>query len=305
MKHILQLIRYKNLLMIVVMQLVFRYAFLIPQGIPVALKDWQYVLLILATVCLAAGGYIINDIMDVETDRINRPHKLIIGKSISQHNAYNYYMGFTTVGVVVGFYLANVIDKSLFTALFVGIAGTLYYYAVNLKKTVLIGNIVISLLVAMSLLVVGLFDLLPMIFPGNQHVMKVFFEILLDYAFVLFFVNLIREIVKDIEDKRGDIQSKRITFPIKFGRSVAAKTAALLTLIPVSGITYYLLTYLPNLFIANTYVLLTVVGPLIYFMLKVWTASETREFAKLSVVLKLVMLFGVLSIAVITYDMLR
>lgn len=302
MKYFFELIRYKNLSLLILMQLIFRYAFLKPQGVILALSDWQYALLILSTVCLAAGGYVINDIMDVDTDTINRPNKVLIGKKISEQLAYNFYIGCTVVGVALGFYLSNVIDKPAFSTLFVVIAGSLYMYSTNLKQTILVGNVIVSLLVALSVLIVGIFDLLPVTFPENQQVMRVFFGILLDYAFVLFFINLIREMVKDIEDQEGDDAQGMRTFPIVVGTAIATKVIAFIALIPVAGIIYYTLVYLPTLYIANGYILIAVLGPLCYFILKIVTAKEKKEYALLSTLLKVVMLLGVLSIAVITYN---
>ena len=83
----LKLIRYQNLLMLALMQLIFRYGFLELQNIPLALADWQYCMLVLATVCIAAGGYIINNIFDVETDTENKPENVIVGKFISETKA--------------------------------------------------------------------------------------------------------------------------------------------------------------------------------------------------------------------------
>ena len=87
----LKLIRYQNLLLLAFMQLIFRYGFLKLQNIPLALNDFQYVLLVLSTVLIAAAGYVINDIFDQETDYYNRPNTLIIGKSVTEKAAYNLY----------------------------------------------------------------------------------------------------------------------------------------------------------------------------------------------------------------------
>ncbi len=80
----LQLIRYQNLLMLALMQLVFRYGFLNQQDCFLALADWQYLLLVLSTVLIAAAGYVINDIFDQEKDSINRPNSQIVGKLITE-----------------------------------------------------------------------------------------------------------------------------------------------------------------------------------------------------------------------------
>ena len=94
--NFLKLIRYQNLLLLAFMQLIFRYGFLKLQNVPVllSLADWQYVLLVLSTICIAAGGYIINNIFDQGTDSENKPDAVIVGKYISESKAYSYYVAF-------------------------------------------------------------------------------------------------------------------------------------------------------------------------------------------------------------------
>ncbi len=161
MCSILNLIRWKNLLMIALVQLLIKYALLEPFGVHTSLNTLGILLLILATTCIAAAGNIINDIYDVETDFINKPNKLIVGKSVSEKTAYNLFIIFNVIGVGVGFYLSNYVGKSAFFSIFVIVSALLYIYASYLKQMLLIGNIVISILVALSLIVVGIFELLP------------------------------------------------------------------------------------------------------------------------------------------------
>ena len=115
----LKLIRYQNLLLIAFMQLILRYGFLKLQNVELALADWQFGLLVLATIFIAAGGYAINDIMDQETDSINRPNQVIVGRSISESMAYNLYFGFTIAGALIGFYLSNLIYRDNFFGIFI------------------------------------------------------------------------------------------------------------------------------------------------------------------------------------------
>ena len=107
----LQLIRYKNLIMLALMQIIVVFGFLKLQNLEVALANWQFALLVFATICIAAGGYIINNIFDTDTDLDNKPNDVLIGKSISETLAYNLYVTFTLIGVCIGFYLSNVIMK--------------------------------------------------------------------------------------------------------------------------------------------------------------------------------------------------
>ena len=302
--NFLKLIRYQNLLMLAFMQLVFRYGFLKLQNIPLALSDWQYGLLVLATVSIAAGGYIINAILDVKTDTDNRPSTIIIGKSISETEGYNLYIGFTAIGVVSGFYLSNIINKPSFASLFIIIAATLYFYSLSLKQSLLIGNLIIALLLSVSLLIVGVFDLYPVTFEENRAVMGLLFGILLDYAIFAFLLNFIREIVKDLEDVKGDSNQEMRTLPIVFGVKRTTILVFVLSIIPILCVLYYLNYYLfqSGLILSAIYGFVFILAPLIYFTIKIGSATQTKDFRHLSTVLKWVLFFGILSIVVISLN---
>lgn len=299
----LKLIRYQNLLLLAFMQLIFRYVFFQSQDIPLALADWQYGLFVLSTVLIAAGGYVINNIFDQHTDTINKPNTVIIGKSISETQGYNFYIGLTVTGVSIGFYLSNVIAKPGFATIFILIAATLYLYATNLKQMMLIGNIIVALLLSFSVVIIGVFDLFPTIHEGNQQQMANLFSILLDYAIFAFMINLLREIVKDIEDVDGDYNQGMNTLPIVIGKSRTAKIVFGLSFIPLLLILHYIYNYLFGLVFVTLYLLFFVVGPLLYFALKMWTAKTKKEFHNLSFLLKWILLFGILSIVVISLNM--
>ena len=300
----LKLIRYQNLLMLALMQLVFRYGFLELQNIPLALSDWQYVILVLATVCIAAGGYIINNIFDVETDAENKPENVIVGKFISETKAYNLYIGFTVIGVALGFYLANVINKPSFASIFIVIAATLYFYATSLKQSLLIGNFMVALLLSFSVIIIGIFDLYPVTYDENRPVLGMLFGILLDYALFAFIINFIREIVKDLQDVNGDFNQGMSTLPIVLGVKRTAKLVFVLSFIPVIGIVYYINAnlFVSGLLYATVYGLVLILAPLLYCTTKIWSAKTTKDFHHLSTVLKWILFFGILSIVVISLN---
>lgn len=299
----LKLIRYQNLLMLAFMQLIFRYGFFKIQNSSLALTDWQYGLLVFSTILIAAGGYVINNIIDQKTDTINKPNSVVVGKKISETLAYNIYIGLTITGVVIGFYLSNIIGKPGFASIFILIAATLYLYATSLKQIMLIGNIIVALLLSVSVIIIGIFDFYPAIRIDNQQQMRLFFSILLDYAIFAFMINLLREIVKDIEDTDGDYNQGMNTLPIIIGKSRTGKIVFGLSFIPLFFILYYINKYLFELRFVTIYLLLFVVGPLIFFTVKMWTATIKKEFHFLSILLKWILLFGILSIVVISLNM--
>lgn len=300
----LKLIRYKNLLMLAFMQVLFRYAFLKQQDIPLALADWQYGLLVLSTILLAAAGYVINNVYDVATDTINKPEDVVIGKGISETAAYNIYIALNITGVAIGFLLSNIILKPGFASLFILIASLLYFYATTLKQIMILGNFVVALLLSVSVLIIGVFDLFPVVNSENQAQLASLFSILTDYALFAFMINFIREIVKDIEDVNGDYNQGMNTLPIAIGISRAAKIAVVIAIIAFLLCLLYVNTYFfqNNLFIATFYAFVFVLAPLLYFVVKIVSAKSKKDFHHLSSVLKLILFFGILSILIITLN---
>jgi len=291
----LKLIRYKNLLMVAVVQLLIKYALFPAFAIDMTLSPLGFTLLILSTVFIAAGGYIINDIYDVETDTINKPNKVIIGKKISENTAYNFYFAFTITGVLLGFYLSQTVGKPAFFGVFVIIAALLYMYAIYLKKIAVAGNIIVSILVGFSLIIVGFFELVPAITPSNQSIQSTMFEVLTDYAVFAFLINFIREIVKDIIDVDGDHTQGMQTLPILLGKARTGKITFGLTILTSIIITYYVSAYLFMHTEAIIYFLIAVIGPLLYTSIKLFTAQSNAQFKHVSGMLKIIMITGMFS----------
>ena len=114
MTNILNLIRWKNLLLILLVQVLIKYALFESYNIQLTLDKLQFTLLVLATVLIAAAGNIINDIFDIETDLVNKPEKVIVNKTLSEKKALNLFIALNILGVGLGFYLSNAIGKSGF-----------------------------------------------------------------------------------------------------------------------------------------------------------------------------------------------
>jgi 4-hydroxybenzoate polyprenyltransferase len=300
----LHLIRYKNLLLIAFMQILFRYGYLALQNIPLALNDWQYGCLIFATLCIAAGGFVVNDIMDQETDAENKPHRTIVGKRITETRAYNLYFALNFLGVVIGFYLANQIEKPNFAVVFIGVSALLYLYATSFKQSLLIGNIIVAILLSLSVIIVGIFDLYPVINQENKVQMGILFAILLDYALFAFIINLIREIIKDLEDVEGDYNSGMNTLPIAIGIPKTTKLVMSICLLSIIMLLWYIDNHLMSnkLYFATIYSLLFVVSPLLFVTIKLWNANKKNQFSLMSLMLKWTIFFGILSILVINLN---
>lgn len=291
--------------MIAIVQLLIKYAFLEPFGAQTTLNTLGITLLIVATVCIAAAGNIINDIYDVETDFINKPNKLIIGNTISEKTAYNLFIIFNVIGVCIGFYLSYLVNKSAFFSIFVIISALLYVYATYLKQTLLIGNIIISILVALSVLIVGVFELLPTITSLNQQTQFTYFKVIFHYSVFAFIINLLREIVKDVEDFEGDLKANMNTLPILIGKKTTNIALFILSISTIILVVNYVITSLYKYPIAVLYFLILIVGPLIYVCIKTYTAKLKEDYSLISNVLKLVMFFGMFSLLLYSFVFIK
>ena len=296
MINTLNLIRWKNLLLIALVQILIKYALFESFNIQLTLSTLQFSLLVITTFFIAAAGNIINDVYDIETDLVNKPNKVIVGKTLSEKTALNLFIALNVLGVGLGFYLSNTIGRSGFAVIFVIISALLYIYASYLKQTLLIGNIVVSILVGLSILIVPVFDLIPSITESNRALYLDIFKITFNYAVFAFMINLLREIIKDIEDINGDYKAQMKTLPILIGRERTTMFTFALSFIPLLAVVQYIVLDLYNNIEAVIYFLIFVVGPMLYFTIKVFSAEQKKDYQHLSNVLKVIMLFGVLSL---------
>ncbi|MEM7086905.1 MAG: geranylgeranylglycerol-phosphate geranylgeranyltransferase [Bacteroidota bacterium] len=296
-----KLIRPINILMIIYVQVIIKYVVFEKHEVLVAMDDLQFALLVLATVLIAAAGNVVNDIFDVNVDSINKPAKVIVWRVIPERAAYNFYIILNVLGVAVGFYLSNQLGRPGLAAIFIVISALLYIYATHLKAMLLVGNILISLLVAMSLLVMVLFDIFPAIEVTHRELQIACTRVILLYAGFAFFINLIREIVKDLEDIDGDRNGGRNTLAIVFGRKRAASMVFVLGVVAMFAILLYTYQNISHFkTITISYLIFLVCAPLLYFCIQAWDAESKKQFARLSVILKIIMITGIGSLFFIT-----
>lgn len=292
--------------MIAFIQCIIKYVFFeLPQfknaNLTTALDSAAFTSLVLATICIAAAGNIINDIYDVVTDNINKPSKVIVGKYISEDMANNLFMGFTVVGIILGVYATWDIDKNSYATIFLIVSALLYWYATTLKQTILIGNILVSVLVGLSILIVGVFEISPMITPDSRDAYLFMFKFLVDYAVFAFLINLVRELVKDLEDVDGDHKAGYNTLPIAIGRDRANKVAFGICVLTIMVIVYYVITYLFENQYLLLYFIFLIIGPLSYCAIKLFSAKTKAQYTQLSAILKVTMVLGMCSIILLKF----
>jgi 4-hydroxybenzoate polyprenyltransferase len=200
--------------------------------------------------------------------------------------------------------LSNVVLKPGFLLVFILPSALLYIYATSLKQMMIIGNITVAAIISWSIIIIGIFMIFPATADDNRAQMKVIFSVLIDYAIIAFIINFIREIVKDLEDINGDYNQGMRTLPIVLGESNTRKLVFVLSFIPVICILLYVYNYLFQLQYATVYILGFIIGPLLYFSIKILSAKSKKEYNHLSNVLKLIAFFGIVSIMVIALNKL-
>lgn len=302
--HYLKLIRAGNLLFISLTMYLIKYGLFEPFGVTITLNFLGFSLLVLAVISVAASGYIINDIYDVKADLQNKPERTLVNNSISEKTAYRLFFVLNILGVGLGFYLSNMIGRPGFSAFFILGSAILYLYNSQLQQTLLVGNILISVIVGMVPVGVGLYDLLPAITPQNQQTQSVIFSILIDYSIFAFLINLLREITKDQQDLDGDYNVGYRTLPIVLGKTRTNKVLFAFGLFPLAFLIYYTYTYLFENTSAVIYSLFLLIGPLLYYQVTVLTAGKKKEYATLSLVLKFILFFGLISIGLLQFILL-
>lgn len=300
------LIRFKNLIIIALTQYLIRYAIIEPMislsSFELQLSHFNFFLMSLATVLIAAGGYIINDYFDTRIDRVNRPDLVVIDTYIKRRVAMGAHVVASIAGIALGFYVALQAGVYQLGFIYAISSGMLWFYSTDFKRQLLVGNLVISFLTALVPIMVPLFEI-PLL---NQEYGEILLEANADFTFLLRFVgayslfafvsSLIREIIKDMEDVNGDISFGRTTIPIAFGIEKSKSVIIALSLILIIGLAYIQRLQLEaNDFVFFSYILIAIQFPMAFLIIKLRRAKEQSEFAFISRIVKLIMLAGILS----------
>lgn len=291
LKHFFQLIRYKNLLILAGMQFFFFSIF--SNGFSHETSVLTAILLLQTTMLLAGAGNVINDFFDVETDRINKPTKVLIGHVINGKSSLYIYYLLNFFGIISGIVLAFYTKKIIYGALFIGISALLFLYSARFKKIALLGNSIVSFFIALSIILVFIFAEKSdsSIFTNNKLLVFV-------YSLFAFLINLTREILKDIEDIKGDSKMNLKTLPILIGSIRSINIIFNLILIQLILIILFI-TFINQIYFTS-YTLAFIITPLSYFLFFIKKAKSQKQIHQLSTLLKIIMVFGILSVLLLT-----
>jgi 4-hydroxybenzoate polyprenyltransferase len=290
----LKLVRWPNLLFIILTQLLFYYCIYFPlyrvEKIPLLL--W----LIAASVFIAAAGYIINDYFDLNIDQINKPEKNVLNAIINRRWAIVWHLLFSFLGIAATILAVGLGKWYLIIANIICVA-LLWFYSTSFKRQLLIGNIVISLLAAWTVLIL-FFAQVPFneAFNSKNDLTIKFFRLAFLYGGFAFVISLIREAIKDIEDREGDAQYGCRTLPVYAGTRATKIYISIWIVVLLAALIILQLYVLQfGWLFAVVYSITLIISPLFYLLIQVMKAQTVKEFARLSGLAKLIMLAGILS----------
>jgi 4-hydroxybenzoate polyprenyltransferase len=310
----LKLVRWPNLLMVAITMYAIRHALIAPilavNEMSLQMPNFQFFLLVVSTVFITAGGYVINDYFDIRTDRVNRPNEVLIGTSIKRRVAMALHSVLNVVAIFIAFGLSIEIGYWEFGLLFVSMTGLLWYYSTHYKRQFLIGNLIVSFLTAIVPFVVLMYEIPRLnkfysswLIENHTNFIHIV-RWVLAYSFFAFITNLIREIIKDIEDFEGDAAFGRNTLPVVLG---IGKTKFVLYALIVVELTSMITVYF--LFLEDIYSLIFFLVffllPLLYLIYKIYKANERRHYTLASTLVKFIMLAGILYLSVVYYNLLH
>lgn len=295
----LKLIRLPNLFFIVLTQTLFQYCIFYPlfkDNIP-ANDSTQFIFIVLASVFIAAAGYIINDYFDINIDEVNKPQRLVVDKIIHRRSAIVWHFILSIAGIACTILAMPFLQKWYLILANMACVALLWLYSTNFKKTLLLGNIIIALLTAWTILIIFFSKLSLTDAFGTEDISEhKFFRIAFLYAGFAFISTLIREAIKDMEDREGDEKYECHTMPIAWGVN-AAKVYTAVWLIALIAILVLVQVYVLQFrwWLPVTYSFVLIIFPLCYIFLKLFKASVKKDFHELSSWTKLVMLTGIVS----------
>lgn len=262
----------------------------------------EFVLFILSVVLVAAAGNIINDYFDFELDKEFKPERPLASGKISLDAAMYLHAALAFAGIGLGFYLGWKANNYKIGYLYVVSALLLYLYSAYLKKIPLAGNLVVSALTGFVFVLLLVFEaafLNTIHFEGGNYVMQMLLWQVAFYGGFAVLTNLVRELVKDLEDVEGDASYNISTLPVEYGITVAK----VVTGIAMSGV-IGLIAYFQWLFFQGhaikeiAYLAVAVQLPMAVALWLLIGAEDTKQFSRISTLIKVVMLLGILSMPV-------
>lgn len=242
------------------------------------LLDFNLFIIVIASSLTIASGYIINNFYDSKKDLINRPNKSMIDRLVSQKTKLQVYFTVNFIVAILAFFVS--FRAVLFFSTYIFL---IWFYSHKLKKHPIIGNLTASFLAVLPFFAILLYykNLYPQIFA---------------HATFLFLLILIREIIKDLENIKGDVANDYLTIPVKYGEEYAKKIITALTIVTI--IPVYFLVEVYDVGYMDIYFYISIMI-LIFFLILLWKSNSKPQYLQLHNILKFLVVSGVFCIVLI------
>lgn len=290
---ILKLVRWPNLLFMAIILWMMEKQVAVPvldaQYYPEQLPWYIFVLIIAAVLLIAAGGYAINDYFDVKIDAINRPEHQVVTVSLTKQEAMLIHQITTIAGVICGLVVAILLRSWMLAIVFVFTPGLLWFYSSSYKRQFIVGNVIVSLVSALTPFVIAM---------ANVAYMRKAYSIIMDYspvphdlylwigifAVFAFFGTWIREIEKDLQDMNGDRELECHTMPIQIGETW--------TKIIVTALVVLLCCLVTMVNIPWRYVICGILIPFAGNVVLLWSAKISSDYQRVQILTKIILFIG-------------
>lgn len=302
----LKLIRWKNLAIILLTQFLVWWCVILPER-PAVLNPLHFSLVAFSTILIAAAGYIINDYFDIKIDLVNRPDKVILEKAIPRKQAIISHTVLNIIALFLAGYVAARAHHYEWLALQLICTLLLWFYSTHFKRQYITGNVVISLLAALTIVVLFIYEpvlqhdvnmpLMPNGIDASSSSLPAW--VLGIYAYFAFMLTWMREIVKDMEDHIGDEGEGCKTLPVVRGLKYATYfvfVLAALVVIPLAAAAVVL--FRDGYTILALYIAAILIIPLIAWSIFLNKTHTSQHYHKTSTQLKIIMLLGIISILI-------
>jgi 4-hydroxybenzoate polyprenyltransferase len=240
--------------------------------------DWRLLIIVFVSTLTIASGYIINNFYDAQKDLINRPNKTMLDRLVSQKTKLQVYFTLNFMATTLAFIISW--RAALFFASYIFL---IWYYSHKLKKFPIIGNLTASMLA-----------ILP--FFGTLLYFKNFYQVIFAHAVFLTLLILIREMIKDLENLKGDMANNYQTIPVRFGEKISKQVITFLTIFTIAPV--YVLIEIYDVGYMDIYFYISLMV-LIFFLLKLWKSETQKDYIKLHNILKSIIVAGVFCIVLI------
>lgn len=295
----IKLMRLPLLAAIAIAQLMMHYLVAVPIiGISVySFPTWQLVLMILSTLFIAAGGFVINDYYDMRIDEINRPLKRIVGNEVSKHDAMTFYIVLSVIGLLLSVVLGVATRSVDFCFIFITMIGLLWFYSSSYKRTLIIGNLIVAASIALIPFVVAMFESRNVMMWWGEQIVALYGTVTPDelkqanptistiystigyFSIYVFGWMLIHEVIRNLDEINGERELECHTMPIVWGEKTAKYIGCGLIVLINIVCGYFLIRNIGSLQIMSVsyYVCSTLAfsAALIYFLL---TAQSRRDY---------------------------